>query len=69
MSSLIDTVSTIQVNVNNLKAKLTTKHDLYQFVTLHLNAFLPAERHVTVYYIKDIISGTKKIRSSSTLFL
>lgn len=51
-----------QVNVASFAAKFRSKAEVYQFMTLDVKAYLPAPNTITVYFLKDLVSGTKKCK-------
>ena len=48
------------VTVAAFSAKFRSKREIYTFLTLDVKAYLPAVHTVTVYFLKDLVSGTKK---------
>jgi hypothetical protein len=52
------------VNVNDIKAKFSTKRDLYFFMAFELGAYLPKEKTVTIYFLKQLISGERLVSES-----
>ena len=54
------------VNVAAFAAKFRSKREIYTFLTLDVRAYLPAVHTVTVYFLKDLVSGTKKRKYQST---
>ena len=51
---------TQRVSVKEIAAKYSTKIELYKFLAARNNVYLPHHRHVTVYFLKDVMSGKKK---------
>ena len=45
-------------------AKFRTKREIYNFLTVEVGAFLPAHQTVTVYFLRDLLTGKKKGRFS-----
>jgi len=41
-------------------AKFRSKKEIYFFLTLDVKAYLPHHTTVTIYFLKDLIAGTKK---------
>ena len=56
-----------KLNVNQLKSTFRTKNELYRFLSMDGKAFLPNVDSTNVYFLKDIFSGKKKVRSSVPL--
>ena len=48
------------VTVAAFSAKFRSKREVYQFLTLDVRAYLPPVHTVTLYFLKDIVSGAKK---------
>ena len=48
------------VTVASFSAKFRAKREIYQFLTLDVRAYLPPPNTLTVYFLKDLISGAKK---------
>ena len=48
-----------RIPVKEIHAKYSTKYELYRFLASRNNVYLPHQRHVTIYYLKDILSGKK----------
>ena len=50
------------VNVNTFAAKYKSKREVYVFLTIDGNAYLSSFDTVTVYFLKDLVSGKKKCK-------
>ena len=48
------------MNVQSFMAKYKSKRECYNFLTVQVEVYLPAYETVTIYFLKDIISGKKK---------
>ena len=48
------------VTVAAFSAKFRSKREVYQFLTLDVRAYLPPVHTLTLYFLKDIVSGAKK---------
>ena len=60
-----------QITTAEFSAKFRSKYEVYQFVTIDAQAYLPAPECVTIYFLKDLIRGAKKCKfyfSFLTLF-
>ena len=63
-SSMINTGSkNVKVNAKTVAAKFKSKREIWNFLTFDADAYLPAEHCVTIYYMKDLLSGKKKSKS------
>jgi hypothetical protein len=45
----------------SFEAKYKSKREVYFFLTVDVEAFLPHYDTVTIYFLKDIVSGKKKV--------
>lgn len=50
------------VNVQSFQAKYNSKRECYNFLAWEVKAYLPAYETVTIYFLKDVISGRKKCK-------
>ena len=50
----------VTVSAAAFAAKYRSKRECYNFLAVDANVFLPAYEQVTIYFLKDLISGTKK---------
>ena len=57
--------NTVQMSAAEIAAKFNNKAEFHFFLTHELNAFLPTSDRVTIYHLRDLMSGDKKV---STLF-
>ena len=48
-----------RIPVKEIHAKYSTKYELYRFLASRNNVYLPHHRHVTIYFLKDILSGKR----------
>ena len=51
-----------QVDAKTFGAKCSSKREVYNFLTVDVGAYLPSYDSVTIYFLKDLISGTKKCK-------
>jgi hypothetical protein len=47
------------VNVNEFRAKFKSKLECYNFLSIQCECYLPDYETVTIYHLKDLISGKK----------
>ena len=52
-------VETKNVNVKELKEKLSSKHAIYIFLTCDCNVFLDKEANVNMWFVKQLLDGEK----------
>ena len=50
--------------MKEIHAKYSTKLELYRFLAARNNVYLPHHKHVTIWFLKDVLSG-KKMRKCS----
>ena len=50
---------TQRIPVKEIHSKYSTKYELYRFLASRNNVYLPHHRHVTIYFLKEILSGRK----------
>ena len=50
------------VNVKEFEAKYKSKREVYTFLGIDGNAYLPPFDTLTVYFLKDLVSGVKKCK-------
>ena len=48
---------------STLAAKANSKREIHQFLSVGAAIYLPKVQHVTIYFLKDIMSGYRKGRS------
>ena len=58
--NLVDSMEPQFVNVNSFSAKFRSKREIYTFLTVDGDVYLPPFETVTVYFCKDIVEGSKK---------
>ena len=49
----------LSLHMLGLKAK--TKNELYRLLTTEANLYLPPQRETSIYFVRDIIHGRKKV--------
>ena len=52
-----------QITAATFASKFNSKREIYMFLTVDVRAYLPAYDTVTIYFLKDLISGAKKCKS------
>ena len=50
----------MQITQKEFGAKFRSKRECYKFLTVDAKAYIDKYEHVTTYYLKDLISGSKK---------
>ena len=64
---LADSMEPQYVNVNAFSAKYRSKREIYSFLTVDGEVYMPPFENVTVYFCKAIVEGTKKCSSTYNL--
>ena len=54
-----------QVNVNEVMEKMASKRDVYNFLTLECEAYLPKVDTVNIFFLKQITRGAKDVSTLS----
>ena len=49
-----------QVTASAFASKYKSKREVYTFLTVDVGAYLPAYETLTIYFLKDLVSGKKK---------
>ena len=51
----------VQVPASVIGAKMKSKNEVYRFLSSEVKAYLSSYETMTVYHLRDLFSGTKKI--------
>ena len=51
-----------KINLNLLGMKAQTKNELYRLLTVEAKLYLPPQKETSIYFIRGIINGGKKVR-------
>ena len=51
---------TVKITTKEFQAKFSSKRECFTFLTIDCQAYLPSYDTVTIYFLKDLISGKKK---------
>ena len=60
---------TQRVLASEFSARANSKYEIYQFLGIDAEIYLPKVNHITIYFMKDIISGEKKGKSFLSIIL
>ena len=52
--------SKVKISAAEFAAKFRSKKECYFFMTVTVKAYLPGYETVTIYFLKDLMSGAKK---------
>ena len=52
----------VKVSAKTFAAKFKSKREVYNMLTVDAKAYLPKYETITIYFLKDLISGTKKCK-------
>jgi len=50
------------VNVREFASKYRSKREVFNFLTMDVKAYLPSYDTVTIYFLKDLVMGSKKCK-------
>jgi hypothetical protein len=56
-----------KVTTTEFSTKFRSKNEVYSFMVNDVAAYLPPKECVTIYYLKDLVSGNKKCKCSQQL--
>ena len=51
-----------QISAKEFAAKYNSKRECFNFLAVDAGVYLPAYEQITIYFLKDIISGKKKCK-------
>ena len=49
-----------QITATSFAAKYKSKREVYNFLTIDVKAYLPSYDTISIYFLKDLVSGQKK---------
>ena len=55
----------VNVNVKDFAAKYRSKREVYTFLTIDGNAYLPPFDTITIYFCKDLVRGVRKCKCAT----
>ena len=55
----------IRLTAAEFAAKFRSKSEVYAFMSIDVAAYLPPHECVTIYFLKELVEGKKKCKSSS----
>lgn len=55
------------INVNEFGTKFRSKNELYRFLVTDARMYLPPQKECSIYFVRDIFSGKKKVTLLLTL--
>ena len=58
-----------QVTAAAFGSKYRSKQEVYSFLAVDCNAFLPPYKTLTIYFLKEVANGEKKCKYSETLII
>ena len=60
-----------KLNAKTFSAKFRSKKEVWNFLAVDVGAYLPPKENITIYHMKDLVSGTKKVSglTSFSLFI
>ncbi len=61
---MVEQRAQVRVNAAEFAAKYRSKPECYSFLTVKVKAYLPSVDTVTLYFLRDLISGKSKCKLS-----
>ena len=52
----------VNITAATFASKFKSKREIWNFLSVDVGAYLPTYEHVTIYFLKELISGVKKVR-------
>ena len=49
------------LNVKSITDVLSSKRDIYNFLTIEIGAYMPPFKDVSTFFLKDVMTGKKKV--------
>ena len=49
------------INVSQLGTKAKSKNEMYRIITVEAKIYLPPQKECSIYFIRDIFHGRKKV--------
>ena len=60
-SAFINSIGKVQITATEFAAKFQSKREVYRFLSSDVKAYLPNYEAVTVWHLRDLASGKKKL--------
>ena len=57
------------LNIKSLGNKFQSKHEMYRFLTTEADMHLLPQKECSIYFVRDIFSGTKRVTIGLLTFL
>ena len=58
-----------KITAKEFAAKFRSKSEVYKFITIDVNAYMPPHECVTIYFLKELVTGSKKCKSFASFIL
>ena len=52
----------MKITASEFAAKFRSKNEVYAFLSIDVGACLPPNDSVTIYFLKDLVNGSKKCK-------
>ena len=56
----------LKLNIRDLGSKFRSKNEMYRFLTSEVDMYLPPQKEWSIYFVRDILSGSKRVRYTSS---
>ena len=63
---MVERINETRITTKTFSAKFRSKYEVYQFLSIDAQAYLPAHQCVTIYFLKDLVRGAKKCKLSDS---
>jgi hypothetical protein len=51
-----------RITTSEFSAKFRSKNEVFAFLSIDVEAYLPSKECVTIYFLKDLVNGNKKCK-------
>ena len=51
----------VRISSKEFQAKYNSKREIYNFLACDVGVYLPKYKYVTIYFLKELMSGKKKM--------
>ena len=49
------------LNIASITDKLSSKRDIFNFLTVEMGAYMPPYKDVSTFFLKDVLTGKRKV--------
>ena len=66
---MADQIVRQQMSAAQFAAKFKSKRECHRFLAVEVGAYIPPLSNVTIYHMKDLIAGQKKVSGKCIVFV